>query len=95
MLYAVICTDKPHAVDKRMEVRLNHLKFLDAIGTRLKAGGPFLADDGSPTGTMLLVEANNRDECLAVIEEDPYSQAGLFESAEIRPWLWLIGNPEG
>jgi uncharacterized protein YciI len=95
MLYAVIWTDKPHAVGKRMEVRPDHLKFLDAIGTRLKAGGPFLADDGSPTGTMLLVEANNRDECLAVIEEDPYSQADLLESVEIRPWLWLIGNPEG
>lgn len=95
MIYAVICTDKPHAVDLRMEVRPDHLKFLDALGLRLKSGGPFLADDGSPTGTLLIIEASNRDECLAVIEEDPYSHAGLFESVEIRPWLWLIGNPEG
>ena len=27
-------------------------------------------------------------------ENDPYAKAGLFASVEIRPWKWLIKNPE-
>jgi uncharacterized protein YciI len=27
-------------------------------------------------------------------ENDPYAKAGLFASVEIKPWKWLIKNPE-
>lgn len=94
MLFALICTDKPNSVDVRLENRSQHLEFLNAMGNSLKAGGPFLADDGTPTGSLVVIEASNRDEALAIAEEDPYARAGLFESVEIRPWNWLLKNPE-
>lgn len=94
MLYALICTDKPHSVQTRMDNRPDHLKFLESMGDRVRVGGPFLADDGSPTGSLIVVEAQNRAEALAVAEEDPYARAGLFESVEIRPWNCVINNLE-
>lgn len=94
MLYALICTDKAHNLDLRMKTRDDHLGFLDALGDRLKAAGPFLDDDGNPSGSLIIIEASNRDEALAVSEEDPYERAGLFESVEIRPWSWALKNPE-
>ena len=94
MIYALICTDKPHALQVRLDNRNAHLEFLDGLGKGLKAAGPFLDDDGNMTGSLVVIEASNRDEALAISEEDPYARAGLFESVEIRPWNWVIKNPE-
>ena len=30
----------------------------------------------------------------AMADADPYAVAGLFASVDIRPWKWLIRNPE-
>ncbi|MEP3275474.1 MAG: YciI family protein [Stappiaceae bacterium] len=94
MLYALICTDKPHAQQKRTDNRPDHIEFLKGLGDKLKAAGPFLADDGTPTGSLVIIEAQSRDEALAVSSEDPYARADLFESVEIRPWNWVFHNPE-
>lgn len=94
MLYALICTDNAHAGDIREKTRDEHRAFLEGLGNRLKAAGPFQDDFGHDTGSLIIIEASNRDEALMVAEEDPYSRAGLFTSVEIRPWRWRIGNPE-
>ena len=94
MLYALICTDKPGALEVRKANREDHLAFLAAMGDKLKAAGPFLDDAGGMTGSLVVIEAASRDEALAVSQEDPYARAGLFESVEIRPWNWVIKNPE-
>ncbi|MTI16817.1 YciI family protein [Rhodobacteraceae bacterium RKSG542] len=95
MLYALICTDKAHSVELRQSTRPAHVDFLKGLGDRLKAAGPFMADDmTTPTGSLVIIEAANRDEALAIASEDPYAQAGLFESVEIRPYNWVFKNPE-
>lgn len=94
MLYALICTDKPGALQIRLDTRGEHLAFLKGLGDGLKAAGPFLDDDGAMTGSLVVIEAANRDEALAISEQDPYAKAGLFESVEIRPWNWVVKNPE-
>ncbi|WP_417771487.1 YciI-like protein [Stappia sp.] len=94
MLYALICTDKPGAQQIRLDTRSEHLAYLKAMGDRLKAAGPFMDDDGGMTGSLVVIEATNRDEALAIAGEDPYARAGLFASVEIRPWNWVLKNPE-
>ena len=94
MLFALICTDKPGSVELRMKVRPDHLAFLESLGSAVKGAGPFTDDAGSPTGSLILVEAEDRAAAEAVAARDPYAKAGLFSSAEIRPWKWLIKNPE-
>ena len=94
MLYALICTDKPNSVPLRMQVRPDHLKYLEGLGEALKAAGPFTTDEGEPTGTLVIVEAADRKEADAIALADPYAKAGLFRSVEIRAWKWSIKNPE-
>jgi hypothetical protein len=94
MLFALICTDKPDSLDLRMQVRPDHLAFLEGLGTALKAAGPFTDDAGHPTGSLVIIEAADRTAAMAIAGADPYGKAGLFQSVEIRPWKWLIGNPE-
>jgi uncharacterized protein len=94
MLFALICTDNPGSLDIRMKARPDHLAFLEKLGTNLKAAGPFLGDDDKPTGSLVIINAENKIEAQAIAAEDPYSIAGLFASVEIKPWKWLIKNPE-
>jgi hypothetical protein len=94
MLFALICTDKPNSLDVRLSTRPEHLKYLESLGPRLKAAGPFTSDDGQPTGSLVIIEAADRATAQAMANSDPYVKAGLFSSVEIRPWKWLIKNPE-
>ncbi len=94
MLFALICTDKPDSLDLRMRVRPDHLKHLESLGSALKAAGPFTTDEGSPTGSLVIIEAADRAAAQAIADADPYAKAGLFASVDIKPWKWLIKNPE-
>ena len=94
MLFALICTDKPQSLDLRMSVRPDHLNYLDGLGAALKAAGPFTDDDGKSTGSLVIIEAADMAAARAMAENDPYAKAGLFAHVEIRPWKWLIKNPE-
>ena len=74
--------------------RPEHLKFLDSLGNSLKAAGPFTDDEGQATGSLVVIEAANRAAIAEIAGRDPYAVAGLFASVEIKPWKWLIKNPE-
>lgn len=94
MLFALICTDKPDSLGLRMSVRPDHLKYLESLGSALKAAGPFTTDEGQPAGSLVIIEAADRAAAKAMAENDPYAKAGLFAAVEIKPWKWLINNPE-
>lgn len=95
MLYALICTDKPDHLQVRLDNRPAHLAFLEGLGDALKGAGPFLGSDDKPTGSLVLIEAEDRAAIEAIAADDPYAKAGLFQSVDIRPWAWLLKNPEG
>ncbi|HZZ60714.1 MAG TPA: YciI family protein [Roseiarcus sp.] len=80
MLFVATCVDKPHSLDKRMENRPAH-------------GGALLAaDHKTPVGSMIIFQAESGDEVLALLAEDPYSSAGLFESVGVKPWRPGVGQ---
>lgn len=91
MLFAVICTDKPESLALRQANRSAHLAWLDRIKTRVEFAGPFLSDDGqSMCGSLLVLEAADRAALEAVIADDPFHNAGLFQTVEIRPWRCTV-----
>jgi uncharacterized protein YciI len=95
MLYALICTDKEDALERRMASRADHLAWLEGLGATLVFAGPFMSDDGSsPIGSLLVVEASSRADVEALAEADPYASADVFASVDIRPWKWLINPPQ-
>ena len=49
--------------------------------------------EGKPNGSLVVIEAGDRQEASAILAKDPYAMAGLFESFEIRPWNWTFNNP--
>ncbi|MBO0346584.1 YciI family protein [Roseibium sp. CAU 1637] len=94
MLFALICTDKPGALQVRLDNRPAHIEFLKGLGDQLKGAGPFLSEAGEMNGSLVLIEASDKSAVEALAAADPYAKAGLFESVDIRPWNWAVKNPE-
>ena len=94
MLYALLCTDKPNSLDLQMSVRPEHLAYLNGPLVNLKAAGPFLDDQGNPTGSLVIIEAGDMEAAKHIAANDPYRLAGLFAHIEIKAWRWALKNPE-
>ena len=94
MLFALLCTDKPNSIDLRLAVRPEHVKYLESLGSALKAAGPFTTDEGAPIGSLVIIEAAGRAAAKSMADNDPYAKAGLFASVDIRAWKWSLKNPE-
>jgi len=93
MLYACICKDNPDTGDLRQQTREAHLEHLRGNAGAVVSAGPLLSDDGAtPVGSLLIVEAESVDAALAMMESDPYAQAGVFERIEVYPWRWVLGT---
>ncbi len=88
MLFVVIGYDGPSAKEGRKLHRAEHLKRLEALERegRLLLAGPFT--DGS--GSLIVMEARDREEVEAFMEGDPYVREGVFSRYEIRPFLRVL-----
>ena len=93
MLFAIHAEDKPGATAIRLATRASHLEYLRSFGGRIVAAGPLLAaDNESMTGSLLIIEADDRAGAEAFAAGDPYAKAGLFARTTITPWRKVILN---
>jgi uncharacterized protein YciI len=90
MLFAIICHDRPGALQLRLDTRKAHLDHLERNKPMLVTVGPMLDGDGQPIGSLLLVEAEDHAAAQAFANADPYAQAGLFASVEVRPFRMVF-----
>ncbi|MET3664110.1 YciI family protein [Caulobacter sp. 1776] len=90
-LFVIICKDKPGALETRMATRPTHLDYLNGSGL-VKAAGPLLSDAGSPIGSLLIIEAEDKAAVQTLLDNDPYTAAGVFESTEIQSWRVGVGS---
>ena len=92
MLFALVALDRPNAVEDRLRVRPDHLKFLDSLGDSLLLAGPFLNDNGEGVGTIAIIEAASLDAARATFGRDPFALEGLFDQVTIKPWKATINK---
>jgi uncharacterized protein len=89
-LYAVWATDREGAQPERQRVREAHRARLRAPAPHavqvLLAGPLFEATGSTMAGTLLVVEAESIAEVRRFVDADPYVQAGVYASIDIRPW---------
>jgi uncharacterized protein YciI len=96
MLFALLCTDKPGALQLRLVTRPEHVAYLTKLNEegKLAFAGPFLDADGKPNGSLVVLKADSVEAARALGEADPYAKAGVFASVEVKPWTWTFNNPE-
>ena len=91
MHFVAILTDHDGALETRLANRPAHLEWLKR--SPIPVAGPFLDAKGDMIGSMLIVEAEDEAAAKALLAGDPYAQAGLFKSAEVKAWRWAVGKP--
>ena len=96
MHFAFLCKDKAGALQVRLDTRPEHLAYLNALNAdgKLAFAGPFLGDDGKPTGSLVVVKAETIEAAREIAANDPSAKAGLFAEVEVKAWNWVFNNPE-
>lgn len=83
------------AIRADKEVMAAHWQYELSIKERVIAAGSLRTDDGvTPTGSLLILDVETREEAQALIDADPATQAGLRSEISIRYWNWAILNRE-
>jgi uncharacterized protein len=94
VLFALICDDKPGALELRKATRAAHLDYIAATGAVAQAG-PFLDAAGDPCGSLVILDVADLGAAEAWAAQDPYARAGLFARVELRPWMRTVGGGAG
>jgi hypothetical protein len=87
-LFVLTCIDKPDSLEVRLGAREAHLAW--AKDKPLKLGGPFLDEAGRMAGSLIILEVEDIEAARAFSAADPYTQAGLWASVDIRPFRITI-----
>jgi uncharacterized protein YciI len=86
MLFALVALDRPNSVERRMAIRPEHLKHLDALGENLVLAGPFLNEKEEGVGSIVVIEAPSIDAAREMFNRDPFVRENLFDQITIKPW---------
>lgn len=89
MLIALIARDKAGALEIRKANRDAHIAYLKSTGVVSQAG-PLLDDAGDMCGSLIVLEVAEMSDAKAWAVNDPYANAGLFESVEMIAWNKVI-----
>jgi uncharacterized protein len=90
MRVALICQDKPGALQTRIDNRAAHLAYITETGI-VDLAGPFLNADGQMTGSLLVLNVDDMGQAQAWADGDPYARAGLFASVTLQEWKRVVG----
>ena len=83
MLFVIHGIDKPN---NQIRERLidKHRKYLDNSPLKILFSGPLVEDDSDKMiGSLIILDAANREEVDELIAREPMNKAGLYESLNI------------
>ena len=95
MWFAIVGTDVPNSLDKRLAARPAHVERLKKLldEGRLLVAGPFPAIDSPDpgpagfTGSLILAEFASQADAEAWAKVDPYVDAGVYASVSVKPFI--------
>ncbi|GAA4865770.1 MULTISPECIES: YciI family protein [Saccharopolyspora] len=76
--------------ERRLEVRPAHREYSRELAEQgvLLAGGPF----EDQRGALIVYEAADADAVQRILDDDPYTRAGVIASTSIREWNTVTGS---
>ncbi len=92
MEFFVYCRDRAGAGPLRQQLTQTHWAFMDRYAASMVARGPTLAEDGSPTGSMHILDLPDPAAARAFAFEEPYYRAGVFAEVMIQRWANALGR---
>ncbi len=94
MHFAIYCLDKPDGLATRVALYDDHRAYLASTApVSIVISGPLLAEDGETMiGSLFVVEADDRDAVEHFHRNDPFFLNGVWDTAQIRPFLKRVDN---
>lgn len=98
MLYAIVGTDVPDSLEKRLSVRPAHVERLIALkeqGRMVLAGPNPAIDSNDPgaagfTGSLIIAEFESLAAAQAWADADPYVAAGVYAHVSVKPFKQVL-----
>ncbi|SIR77409.1 hypothetical protein SAMN05878276_0044 [Aquipseudomonas alcaligenes] len=98
MLYAIIASDAPESLDKRLATRPAHLARLEQLKNegRLVLAGPHPAIDSNDpgpagfSGSLIVAEFESLAAAQQWADADPYRAAGVYASVLVKPFKQVL-----
>ena len=93
MLVSVYCKDVQGGADIRRRGLREHLRHIETIEDRIKVAGPVMGTAGAgPVASLLIFEVDSVAEATAMLQADPYYQAGLWQEVRIQEFKGVVGS---
>lgn len=100
MYYAIISTDYPDSLEKRVQVRPDHLARLTTLQNegRLLIAGPHPAIDSEDpgaagfSGSLVVAEFPDLPAAQVWADADPYVTAGIYQQVIVKPFKLVLPN---
>ncbi|MBA6437535.1 YciI family protein [Streptomyces sp. GMR22] len=85
--------DRPGSLALRQELVEQHWSYMDRYASEMIARGPTLSDaDGSPTGSVHIVDLADSAAARAFAFDEPGYQAGVYRDVLLRRWRNVLGR---
>lgn len=84
--------DRPGSAPLRYELVEGHWSYMDQFAAQMIARGPTLADDGTPTGSLHILDLPDAAAARAFAFEEPNYQAGVYRDVLLRRWRNALGR---
>jgi uncharacterized protein len=84
--------DRPGSLPLREALIEAHWSYMDRYAAELIARGPTFATDGSPTGSVHIVDLPDAAAARAFAFDEPNYQAGVYRDVLLRRWRNALGR---
>ena len=94
MQFIVMAYDGEGMLDKRMEVRPQHLEGMAALGKHVVCAGGLLDEEGKLKGSALVMEFDDRAGVDEYLVNEPYVKAGVWQKIDVETMNVVIMEGE-
>ena len=77
----------------REEKRGEHIAYRKGLGSAMALAGPLLDNDGTATGSVVILAAEDEDAAEKLALADPYVAAGVLELVSVRRYRIAAMKP--
>jgi uncharacterized protein YciI len=90
--FAAYCRDGRDAPRLRREHLQAHLDHVERVMACILLAGPLKGPDGADAGSLIVLAVANVAEAQAMLDADPYFQAGVWDEIRIERFVPVAGT---
>lgn len=93
MAHFIIEYRQTGSAETREAHRGEHIAYRKSFGDKMPLTGPLLDDADKPVGSLIIVEADDKDAATAMATNDPYIKLGVLELVSVRGYRIAAMKP--